>query len=230
MKKIHLIILIFILIIGGYLILKPKDINPEDFTPEELIKEYKESEDENYIVEVDLEKTGLDILDQEIQKEVLKHANGIRQTGIELKQVESSAIAEMVVEGRAYYFSNDIRSYRLSMYQFTGGAHGNTEYLTWTYSIEGDKYSLKDVLKPESRPLSKIYPIVLEQLKENLENVDEAWIEKGSGIDNWDNYTKFNIDSQNLYILFPAYQVAPYSEGIQEIIIPLEDIGDILLK
>jgi uncharacterized protein DUF3298 len=58
-------------------------------------------------------------------------------------------------------------------------------------------------------------------------NIDSGWIETGAGPDT-NNFKAFNIKDDSLILTFNAYQVAPYYVGSQTVIIPLNEMKDIL--
>lgn len=134
-------------------------------------------------------------------------------------------------------FSKDIVSYIFYIYTFTGGAHGNTTIVTKTFDIKTlNEISLDKVFLEEEDYLSKISEITKSQLKENLIpkeattdsiKFSEEWIEEGASLKK-ENYQKFILTPKHIVFYFEQYQVAPYSEGIQEVKIPFYEIDNLL--
>jgi len=120
-------------------------------------------------------------------------------------------------------------SYIYTIYVDTLGAHGNTNFKTFTFdTTTGASLSLSDLFTPGSDYLSKLSQISREKLPRVIgESADIKFINDGTTPEN-KNFAAFFIDNQNLDILFAPYAVAPYSAGPQTLQIPLADLGSIL--
>ncbi|AGT43017.1 DUF3298 and DUF4163 domain-containing protein [Treponema pedis] len=110
--------------------------------------------------------------------------------------------------------------------KYTGGAHGNTELVSINYDVKTKKImSLQEALKPSSADwLNKLSEeagkLLLKKVKSGTLISDEEWIKKGTA-PAAENFKVFKIERDNVKIIFPQYQVAPYSSGMPEITIPL---------
>jgi hypothetical protein len=143
--------------------------------------------------------------------------------------VPSVATFFLSITYEEYQFSDTIVSLVFTVAEYTGGAHPNSWYKTFTFDLEQEQEILLDDLFIEgSDPLAVISPIVQEDLAETLGDMaDPAWIEEGTG-ENPENYQNFAITPDELIFFFPPFQVAAYAAGPQQVSIPLSEISTIL--
>lgn len=120
-------------------------------------------------------------------------------------------------------------SYVYQVYVWSGGAHGGTNALTYTFDKKtGAQVLLEDLFITDSPYLERISTHTKERLLETLgEYKDEEWITTGTAPKK-DNFKSFLIDGDSLTIIFGQYQVGPYVLGMPEIMIPLSTLSDIL--
>jgi hypothetical protein len=134
------------------------------------------------------------------------------------------------VDFESYAFSEAITSLNFNVYQYTGGAHGNTFFATFIFDLETERVlGFDDLFLAGINPLETIYPIVQASLEEQLADYepDLAWIAEGTGM-NPDNYQNFVVSEDALIFFFPPYQVGPYALGPQQVSISLADLTGIL--
>lgn len=118
-------------------------------------------------------------------------------------------------------------SFLLSVYEYAGGAHGLTSLVPVNYDIKTKKLvSLADVLRPASKNwLTKLSNEARKQLMEKVKkgelSSDEGMIKEGTE-PKLENFKIFKIEKGKIKIIFEQYQVAPYSEGLPEITIPID--------
>ncbi|MBE2183570.1 MAG: DUF3298 and DUF4163 domain-containing protein [Anaerolineae bacterium] len=126
-------------------------------------------------------------------------------------------------------YSEDIVSLVYTIYQFTGGAHGNSYFWTYTFDlVNGNVISFDDVFLPGSDPLAVIAPIAAAQITETLgDAADAQWIAEGTG-ENPVNYQNFSLSADGITFYFPPYQVAFYAAGAQTVTIPFTDLAGVL--
>jgi hypothetical protein len=121
-----------------------------------------------------------------------------------------------------------------SWWDFSGGAHGNTGYRLWRFEhdvcsggpVPWAGIGTGDILA-DSTELVALSALVVESLAKTLgENADMGWIVEGAG-PSWSNYELLLPvpDSSGTLagfsIHFPAYSVAPYVAGPQDVFIPI---------
>lgn len=153
------------------------------------------------------------------------------------KQLNSNNKNVLNISYQKSAFSKDIVSYIFYIYTFTGGAHGNTSIITKTFNTQTlNELSLDDIFFEEENYLEKISKITINHLRESLIKrgatpdsikFSEEWIDEGAG-EKKGNYQKFTLTPREIIFHFEQYQVAPYSEGIQEVRIPFHEIDSIL--
>lgn len=119
--------------------------------------------------------------------------------------------------------SNGYVSVLLSIYTFVGGAHGMTDLISFNYNIDTKQYeSIEQVSSLSLSDISKLSrSSLIKQLSEDGNSVDIDWINSGTESIN-ENYSIFTINNGTLTIWFQDYQVAPHSEGILSVQIPLD--------
>lgn len=146
--------------------------------------------------------------------------------------LEYSAVVnwEMNIGYTEYQYSEDIVSIQFSIYDFTGGAHGNIRFETFTFDLANQQVlNFEDLFQDEFDPLVSIAPIVQTDLETQLGDMtDSQWITDGTG-SNANNYRNFAITEDSLIFFFPPYQVAAYAAGPQSVEIPLADLQAILV-
>jgi len=103
---------------------------------------------------------------------------------------------------------------------YAGAAHPNRHTFAYTYDLrQGRKLDLNDLFKPRSDYLKVIADYCVKTLAKQLDQPDIAWIRRGAGPTNR-NYQSWMITAKGLKFTFDPYQVAPYSEGAQDIVVP----------
>lgn len=116
-----------------------------------------------------------------------------------------------------------------TIYDYTGGAHGNTTFQTFTYdAVTGEVYGLFDLFQEEFDPMPTLSSLVQSQLLATMGDMTDAdWIAAGTGEDPA-NYQNFALTDTDLIFYFPPYQVAAYAAGPQVVSIPLANLATIL--
>lgn len=98
---------------------------------------------------------------------------------------------------------------------YLGGAHPNTNIETFTYE-NGKRIEIMDIVNQEQ--LHSISHYVKEELLQHPGSVSDM-IEEGT-IPDHQNYRNFYYTEKGITFLFEQYQVAPYSSGIIEVVVP----------
>lgn len=113
------------------------------------------------------------------------------------------------------YFSDDIVSVVLSVWIFSGGAHGNT--YTKTFCFDTSDQNFIDIEAASGRSLINISEICRDTLYKDLKKKDEKYC-----ADEWfynstapekDNFLKFYVDNGIVTVIFDPYDVASYVYG-----------------
>lgn len=150
------------------------------------------------------------------------------------------------VEGLKYSFyadykiatSTDTISYVYMIYEFTGGAHGNTTIHAITENSKQEIIPVEQILPTEKLPtIAKIAEAEIRKQKtdrmKSYGNMTEKEIAEYIKNDSFiaegvkptrDNYSVAWYDGDDVVISFGQYQVASYAEGLFEVRIPKEKI------
>lgn len=126
------------------------------------------------------------------------------------------------------YCKKPVISLFYDIYEYTGGAHGNTIRKGNTWDLE------KGVIIPLGSLFSKDYdyvPVIIKYIESEtrrrqisgmvhyFENLDE-------NIKKYFDPANYYLTDEGLAVFYPLYTIAPYSEGIQVFIIPYFLFGD----
>lgn len=120
----------------------------------------------------------------------------------------------------------------ITMYYFTGGAHGINEVKAFNYDVvKQQEISIEDFLGNSAQALQKLSQLseqtVISQLQSNDLQMDIFLTQmvKDGTKPIADNFKDFNFDSDSLVIYFQQYQVAPGSVGPVTIILSKDILG-----
>ncbi len=138
-------------------------------------------------------------------------------------------IAEFPAEGEKFEFitswempqlSSDYISIVLSIYQFSGGAHGSTELKSFNIDIKNNKFiTLAELFDGKKDYLNMISDNAISDLKDRLVDTglsDLATVSEGAApLES--NFEIFTFNKNKITFYLKQYQVGPYSIGIQEV-------------
>ena len=133
---------------------------------------------------------------------------------------------ECAINAKDVYEDDKNISFLLSVYSYTGGTHGETTLIPVNYSKKTKALlSLKDVIGSVSEDtlanLSKeARRLLQEKQAQGTLHSDAEWIQKGTEPKE-ENFAVFCLEQDRIRIVFQQYQVAAYSEGMPEIVVPL---------
>lgn len=120
-------------------------------------------------------------------------------------------------------------SYIFTIYKDTLGAHGNTSYRTFTFDAKtGSLLFLADIFSPNTPYLEKLSTISRAELPVAIGNRTTIQAIEAGTMPEGKNFENFYLDGASLVLLFPPYQVAPYSAGPQALNIPLSELSSVL--
>jgi hypothetical protein len=131
-------------------------------------------------------------------------------------------------------------SYVMQHYEFTGGAHGNTNLKIFNFNKNGS-IVLSDVLIITNENHTSLAKTIREKLLENLGDMaDESMIRDGLDCELADdapeeifcdhhalrnNLEKFYITDTGITFVFGQYQVAAYAVGMPEVTLSWSELG-----
>lgn len=189
-------------------------------------------EDEHIILHVDYPYTSHTLLDKSIRTFIDEQIR-IFETDIkgfdddfELPYKYSLYISYKVIETPF-----DIMSIQFSLSSYYGGAHPTSYAETFVYDHRQEKIlTLHDLFNVDY--LTALAELSFETLRADLQKqnveIDISWLAEGTDSIP-DNYQFFVLTQQGLTFIFPAYQVAPYALGQQEVLLPYSKIQHLLV-
>lgn len=119
--------------------------------------------------------------------------------------------------------------FELKWSSYTGGAHPVDAAETLNFAVAtGVRYGLAGIFGPGSNYLGTLSSISRSMLLAKLGSSDRSFVESGTA-PQAANFADWSLTPGGLYLYFPEYQVAPYSEGPQEITIPYSELAGVAL-
>ncbi|GMX58466.1 MAG: hypothetical protein MCSN_1200 [Candidatus Microsyncoccus archaeolyticus] len=226
MKKTIIFILILIILVLGFLFFTQKKDQENQVIPSqefEITTNYIDEEDEERIISILYPSVGIEQIDKEIKEYVDSEANTFK----EMEYISFSGAKYILdIDYFPVKFNDDIISFKFNKSDYTGGAHGNQYIACFTYNIkENKRLYLNDFFSSETY-LDKISEFSINDFM-NDEYADEEWIKDGAG-PKLENYDKFVITENAFVFYFPPYQVSPYALGERQIVMPLNQLKEIL--
>lgn len=139
------------------------------------------------------------------------------------KMLTMPRVGTFDIKHSTIYEDEEYISFILSIYQFTGGAHGSTALIPVTYSKRTKKLlSLEEAIQPARKDWLKVLSDEVRrqltaELKKKLFASNEEWIKNGTEPIE-ENFKVFALEKDAIRIVFNQYQVGPYSSGIKEVV------------
>lgn len=126
----------------------------------------------------------------------------------------------------------DIIDIKMNTFSYTGGAHYVRDDSTYHYNKRTNKFMQLSDFFIDYASFEKIDDLAYAYLmklneKELRYNFNETWVRKGIASDNI-NYEHFMFKDSGLEILFPPYQIGPWSDGEIKIVIPYDKLNELL--
>ena len=134
-------------------------------------------------------------------------------------------VFEFDIDSSSVYEDTNHISFLLTVYEYTGGAHGSTYLIPITYSKQTKKLlSLEEAVQPARKDwLATLSTEARKQLNAQVQkqkfSSDEDWINKGTEPTK-ENFAIFKLEKNSVRIVFSQYQVGPYASGMPEIVVP----------
>ncbi|MGB2691130.1 MAG: DUF3298 and DUF4163 domain-containing protein [Thermodesulfobacteriota bacterium] len=126
------------------------------------------------------------------------------------------------------YYSDELLSFTGLVYSYTGGAHGNTYFVSSNYWINNEDSKLlkmADLFKKETNYVKVISDLIVKDLKKQK----AGWVVDGEITSlKEDEIGPFALSPRGIQFAFAPYAVGPYSDGAFFITIAYEDLKDII--
>lgn len=128
---------------------------------------------------------------------------------------------EAVMTFHVTYLASGVLSLYFDKYEYTGGAHGSTERDSQTYNLL--KYSLVRLNQLITCPIDyKTY--ILGEVRKQIEQDKSIYFENYAELTaETFNPNSFYLTPEGVVIYYQQYDIAPYSSGIREFLIPYSD-------
>jgi len=169
-------------------------------------------------------------LNNDIENKILSFSNKLEKDGKEYEKLAKEKgfpvhPYELIVDYKVQYNKNNLLSYTMDVYYYTGGAHGMTERYACNIDNKTSKIlQLQDLFKKNYNYKEVINNDIIEEMKESPEGTY------------FPNEFKTISDNQPFYLMdkgiiiyFGLYEIAPYVTGIPEFTIPAELFKDNLI-
>lgn len=151
---------------------------------------------------------------------VLGSIYNFKQDTAWINDLEESPLSLSLSIDYKVFQSSEYNSYVFTSDSYTGGAHGVQSTKTFVFDKSGRSLNIRDFVQPEK----------LKDLSSNIQsellkypNADKTWIQDGAG-EKYSNFEVFYLDKENVVFVFDPYQVAPYSDGIKRVVLPISII------
>ena len=191
---------------------------------EEVMKLSSSSSDlsQPYFLEVFYPVTDYEVLNQQIQQMITNYIDDFEQS-LSPNTIQNDQMYSLMISYETYEYPPFV-SYRFTIFMDTGGAHPN--HFLWTVVFDQEEERIISIAD-----LEKKYPAILsifsrcsrEILMDNPGIVNSSMLFEGTK-PTLENFSHFVFTSQGILIFFEHYQVAPYSSGEFQVLIPYEKI------
>lgn len=181
--------------------------------------EYKISEiRKNYKIQIYYPITEYKKLNNTITKQITSYLKEFKNN-IKLSNIPINQYYHLIILYEKYEYKNYI-SFVFRIEDFTGGAHPNHRIYTIVYDTKENKIiNIDDLINKNKNTLEILSEFSRNELKGNKKITDFSMLYEGTKKEK-ENFTNFVFSKEGLIIFFPQYQVAPYSQGEFNIIIP----------
>jgi hypothetical protein len=248
-KNISIIIFIFSILIFGYFLYRNKSVSREiSSVSESNLKMIKINEETDYTTatgeypefsnaSLEFNKKIADIVKNSIKEQSVNSEDNWMsrfETKSPDDKIEKIPNKEerFQLESSVRIIRNDkdVISFILDIYEFSGGAHGNSSIYTFNYNVVNQKeITLKDVSNGDQNFIKKVSDKTRDILKKDLAKRAEVDLEDFgsemlySGTEpNEENFSLFTLPEEGkITFHFPSYQVAPYVFGASEVTLDL---------
>ena len=166
--------------------------------------------------------TNYELLNKEISKNLEIYINDFKNEITDINKTYT-----LNIRHDTYEYQNYI-SYVFYMEYYVGGAHPNHKIWTINYDKVNNKIiNIDDLEEKYPNILNILSKISREKLLHTKNIVDTNMMLEGSKPIK-ENFANFAFSKDGLILFFNYYQVAPYSSGEFKIVIPYDEIKNIL--
>lgn len=174
---------------------------------------------------------GLKKLNSKIQKEIETWKNDMMDLNKKYieqgkKQQYPLREFEMLSTYKTTFMNENFISVVIDKYQYTGGAHGISAKSVYNYDIKkGRNIKLKELFKDNF----DFQHIINNKIKIDIEKEKEIYFDEGKQFKGIKDNQSYYLTKEGIVIHFGLYEIAPYSSGYREFLIPYDLIKDGLI-
>lgn len=112
-------------------------------------------------------------------------------------------------------------------YQYTGGAHGNTIRCADCWNIQnGQCVMLRDLFDPGICYRDYVIACILGQIRQQIAACNNVYFDNyEENVKKYFNECQFYLTEEGIVCFFQQYDIAPYSSGMPEFLIPYSNEG-----
>ncbi len=134
---------------------------------------------------------------------------------------ESAIEWDAQIDGEVMYHSAGVLSVAITSYQNTGGAHGILSITFLNFDVDTGTVLTDENLFADMPAFKKIAE---QYFNKEIADKKETYFEP----DNFTLPANIGFDDEGIFLLYNAYEIAPYSTGITEVHIPYEEVSMLL--
>jgi len=173
------------------------------------------------------------IVQQEVEKIIKKEKEDILKYAEELlREFPNSVLLPYklhIKELKLFRHNNQntVVSVRMTVYSYTGGAHGSTKYYSWNWDKQKNRFiTLSEVITPKQFQslIKQARHILFEKQKQNDEYDKYRSKEIQRGTSHEEDFKIWNFSKDGIMTTFPEYQVASYAAGSFEVFVSLKSL------
>ena len=173
---------------------------------------------DNYEIKINYPLTGYKKLNEEIKKIVNKYMKDFKND-LPNKDIPVDMTYTLIIDFKDFYYNNYV-SFVFYIEYFTGGAHPNHDIVTINYDKTTDSFiKIENLLEKNKDILDIFSKISRKRLINNPKITVTSMMYEGTKPTK-DNFKNFVFTKDGILLLFNYYQVAPYSQGEFQIIVP----------
>jgi hypothetical protein len=169
---------------------------------------------------------GFEEINKGVKQEISNYGQMIEDLANELTEEESKEFtgSRKLYAGAEFNLSfknEEIFSVKGFLFEYTGGAHGGSNFANYTYSLDETKLlKLRDLFADGYEYVALITATIRTEVEKNPEN----YYEDLSQLEELAQDAEFYISKEGLVICLNTYAIAPYSSGPQEFLIKAETL------
>lgn len=165
-----------------------------------------------FYVKYEYPMTGDIQIDNELQLNIDNQVNSFYKEVYQVIPTDIEYSLEITYDKKVY---SDYVTYIIYNTFYLGGAHPNTTIQTFTYK-NGKRIEINDLLN--QKELEKVSSFIANKLLKHEGSLKDM-VEEGT-FPIYDNFKNFYYTEKGIVFIFEQYQVAPYSSGIIEVLVP----------